>query len=142
MCKAGPQTLLYLFKIECMGVWEQAQADLAKFTSNTTSGPAKTCQFTSPAGDVVSIALVPTKHHLGQNEDGKNVNAKKASICFSEQLLTALSYPVRNSSNEVDLKGHQVKVKDSTGLLCSYMIREWYPDEALGLVTCILGDFE
>ena len=124
-----------------MGLWEQAQKDLAAFTSNTDSGPAKTATFTAPNGSTDTVALVPTKHHLGVNEEGKNVNAKKASVCVSEQLLNVWAYPVRNASNEVSMTGHRVRWMDSNSL-CQYIIREEYPDEALGLIVFILGDFE
>ena len=125
-----------------MGLIEQAVKDLNKFSSNETSGFAVPGSFTAPNGVMATVGCISVKHHYSLNEEGKQVNAKVASFSVSESLLTALSYPVRNSSNEVYLEGHQVKIKDSSGLLCMYVIREWYPDEALGLITCKLGDFE
>jgi hypothetical protein len=36
---------------------------------------------------------------------------------------------------------HLVNVKDSTGNLRNYVIMENFPDETLGMITCILGDY-
>jgi len=125
-----------------MGLMEQAQKDFAKFTSDKTNGFAKSITFTAPnSGPVVVANGIATKHHLGLNEEGKQVNAKKASITITEALLTAQSYPVR-ISGEVNLANHKVSWMDSTGTINEYVIREWYPDETLGEITCILGDFE
>lgn len=125
-----------------MGLTEQAQSDFSRFTSDTVSGFAKAITFTAPnSGPVVIVNGITTKHNFEINEEGKSVNAKKASITVSESLLVAQSYPVRNESNEVNLTGHKVSWKDSNSV-CQYMIREWFPDETLGLITCILGDFE
>lgn len=125
-----------------MGLMEQAQKDFAGFTSDKVNGFAKAVTFTAPnSGPVVVVNCITTKHHLDINEEGKMVNAKKASLTVNESLLVAQSYPVRNSSNEVNLSGHKVSWMDSNSI-CVYVIREWYPDESLGLITCILGDFE
>ncbi len=124
-----------------MGLIEQAQKDFAGFTSDSKSGFAKAITFTSPTGVSVIINGITSKHYFTLDQEGKMVNAKQASISVSEQLLTALSYPVRNNSNEVYLRGHKVSWMDSNSV-CQYVIREWFPDESLGLITCILGDFE
>jgi hypothetical protein len=125
-----------------MGLIEQARADFEAFTSDSVNAFAVPITFSSPTGIIVTVNGIHTKHHLGLSEEGEMVNAKKASLTVSEQLLTAQNYPVRNSQGSVNLAGHQVKVADSTGTLCTYAIREWFPDEALGLITCILGDFQ
>jgi hypothetical protein len=125
-----------------MGLFEMAQRDFAKFSSDTVAGPAKAITFTAPnSGPIIVANGIATKHHNSLNEEGKQVNAKKASITITEALLTAQGYPVR-IKGEVNLTNHKVSWMDSTGTINTYMIREWYPDESLGEITCILGDFE
>jgi hypothetical protein len=56
--------------------------------------------------------------------------------------LTDQNYPVRSSSGIVNLAGHKVTVADSTGASVTYVVREWMPDETIGLILMILGDFK
>lgn len=127
-----------------MGLIAQAKADIEAITSNTDEfGVAMT--LTAPAavgGNVLAIVGLHTKHHIGIDTEGNYVNTKNANATFSEKFLTDASYPVRNSNGEVVLTGHKVSVKDSTGSVKEYVIREWFPDETVGLIRCILGDFE
>ena len=83
-----------------------------------------------------------SKHHIDYDSDGSSINSKNAHICLSEEELVLKAYPVRNSSNEVYLLNHKVLTKDSSGIAKNYVIKEWFPDETLGLIVCILGDYE
>lgn len=125
-----------------MGLLDDIKADLVEITTDTEGFGAE-LTFTDPAGDVTAtIAGLHTKHHISLDETGKPVNSKNAHISFVESVLVAAGYEIRNSSGEVSLSGHKVAVADSTGEEKNYMIREWFPDEKLGLIVCILGDFE
>ena len=83
-----------------------------------------------------------SKHWINFDTDGSSVNSKNAHICLDEDELILGSYPIRNSDNEVSLMNHRVTTKDSTGVEKKYVIKEWFPDETLGLIVCILGDYE
>jgi hypothetical protein len=83
-----------------------------------------------------------SKHWINFDSNGDPVNSKNAHICLDENLLVEQNYPVRNLDNEVFLRGHKVSYKDSSGVLKNYVINEWYPNETLGLIVCILGDYE
>lgn len=83
-----------------------------------------------------------SKHWVSFDTDGNSANSKNAHICLSEDELVLANYPVRNSQNEVHLLNHRVSTTDSSGLVKKYVIKEWYPDETLGLIVCILGDYE
>lgn len=124
-----------------MGLIEQAKTDIEQITGNLNDF-GLVLIFESPTAQTVTINGLHTKHHLGIDTDGRPVNTKNAHISFSEKKLTDLSYNIRNNKGEVSLKNHKVSVKDSTGILKKYIIREWFPDETVGLITCILGDFE
>lgn len=123
-----------------MSFLDQIKADIEQITGDA-DGMTKSLFLQAPTGETATITGLHTKHHLSTDTDGNNVNAKNAHISFSEKYLTDLNYPVRDILGRVTLKGHKVTVSDSTGNNSVYMIREWYPDETIGLIVCILGDF-
>ena len=124
-----------------MGLIDQAKSDIEDITSNT-DGFGVALFFEGPCGEFAEITGLHTKHHLGVDTEGNSVNSKNAHVSFSEKFLTDLNYPVRNLDGEVSMVGHKVRVKDSTGLDKTYVIEENYPDETIGLIVCILGNFE
>ena len=124
-----------------MSLIDRAKTDWQRFTTNSDEfGVSILLQ--NPAETVsLSIVGLATKHRIGIDTDGNLVNTKNAHCSFAEKPLTDASYPVRNSSGEVFLEGHRVSWKDSTGNTKKYVIREWYQDETVGMIVCILGDF-
>lgn len=120
---------------------DQAKADIEQITSNLDEfGIA--ISLTSLTNVTVDVKGLHTKHHISIDTDDNLVNTKNAHIAISEKFLTDAGYPVRNAAGEVSLFNHKVTVKDSTGLNKQYVIREFFPDETIGLIVCILGDFE
>lgn len=98
--------------------------------------------MTPPNSTTSSIVkALAIKHHNSINTDGLPINAKNVHISLVEGDLTALNYTVRNSSGEVSLRNHRVSYADSTGVVKNYIIKETFPDETIGLITCILGDY-
>lgn len=83
-----------------------------------------------------------SKHWINFETDGSASNSKNAHITLDEAELVAKDYPVRNADKEVYLFNHRVSTPDSSGVTKEYVIKEWYPDETLGLIACILGDYE
>jgi hypothetical protein len=124
-----------------MGLIDQAKSDIARFTSNTDEFGVS-ISFTSPASDTATVVGLATKHHLTISTEGTPVNGKNAHISVSESKLIDAGYPVRNGNGEVDLKRHRVSWKDSTGNVRNYVINQWFPDETIGLIVCILGDYK
>lgn len=82
-----------------------------------------------------------TKHWISFDENGNQVNSKNAHICIDEDDLVLKEYEVRNHNDEIDLNRHIVRVPDSTGKTKDFVIVNVFPDETLGLIVCILGDF-
>ena len=121
-----------------MGLMEQAQIDTNFITTNLNDFSTE-FTITSPTAVILNAKGLFIKHHLGVDSDGNMVNSKKATITFAERSMG--SYPLRNLKGQVDLRGHKISVADSTGIVSNYMIREWFPDETIGLIVCILGDF-
>lgn len=124
-----------------MSLIAQAKADIERITANLGEfGVSMT--FTSPLDVEATVTGLHTKHHLGVDTTGNIVNSRNAHISVSEKHLTDADYPVRNASGDVALVGHRVAVKDSTGITKNYVITQCMPDETVGLLLCILGDYE
>lgn len=121
-----------------MGLIDQAKADIQQITSDL-NGFGVSMTLLHPDGSTITIVGLHTKHHTSIDTDGNPINGKNAHIGFSEGLL--VGYNVRNANGEVSLKGHVVTVNDSTETPKSYVIREWFPDETIGYISCILGDY-
>lgn len=122
-----------------MGLIDQARLDIAQITSNQDDFGVE-IKLTAPDSTINIITGLHTKIHLGVSTDGTLVNSRKAHISFSELNLT--NYPLRNSRGEVDLRNHNLEVKDSTGIVKKYTIQQFFPDETIGLITCIVEDYE
>lgn len=120
-----------------MSLLEQIRADIKDIISNEDEfGVSITLVSSTVTKTVVGLH---TKHHLGIDTDGNMVNTKNAHIAISESNLTG--YPVRNAKGEVSMRGHLVLCKDSTGVEKTYKIEQTFPDETVGLIVIILGDY-
>ncbi len=125
-----------------MSLLERAKADIERITSNLNEF-ARVATFYSPTGETATVNILHTKHHLGVDAElQKWVNTKNAHISVSEKFLVDAGYPVRNGNRDVFLQKHKVKVADSTGQEVTYVIEQWFPNETIGLITCILGTYE
>jgi hypothetical protein len=108
----------------------------------TKSGFQEVITLRNPDNSIeVEVNGLASKHWINFDTDGSSVNSKNAHICISEDDLTELNYPVRSLNNEVNLFNHKVIVKDSTKTDKNYIIKETFPDETLGLIVCILSDY-
>lgn len=123
-----------------MSILDRVRSDIKRFVENDNlfAVPVK---ITTPDAQLFEINGIHSKHHLALDTDGSRVNSKNAHLSFHESSLTDLGHSIRNGSGEVNLKNYLVEVKDSTGVLKNYKIREWFPDETTGLIVCILGDY-
>lgn len=81
-----------------------------------------------------------SKHWISFDDVGNQVNSKSVKVFLSEEDLIQNSYPYR-VSEEVYLMDHLVSLPDSSGIVKNYVIKEWYPDETIGIITCILKDY-
>ena len=125
-----------------MGLLEQAQFDIKRITSSQ-SGFTKSVTFISKDNlQTATIFTLFSKVHLWSDTDGNAVNTKKGHISFAESLLTDLGYTTRNATGQCILKDHTVKVNDSTGKQTQHVIKEVFPDETIGLIVCLLSEYE
>ena len=124
-----------------MGLIDQAKSDWQRFSSDPDLFGIS-IDFEAPSLETATIVGLATKHNIGVDTEGNLINTKNAHISVSEKLLTDAGYPVRNTSGEVDLKGHRIDYIDSTGASKKYVIQQSFPDETVGMIVCILEDFE
>lgn len=133
-----------------MGLIAEIQDDIREITSNDAEFGVP-IEFIAPTGETATITGLHTRHHLAIEQKEGNfsqqygtlstrANTINADISFSELLLSDTGYPVR-VSGEVDLKNHKCKARDNSGQLRTYTVMEWFPDETVGLIVCILSDF-
>lgn len=124
-----------------MGLLDSARRLWQTKTSNPEAfGVA--LSFIAPTGETASITGHHTKHHLQVDIGGLPVNGTNIHVTVSEKLLTDLNYPVRNANSEVALYRHRVSAKDSTGTIRHYVVREQYPNETVGVIVLILGEYQ
>ena len=124
-----------------MGLIQQATDDWLRFSSDEDLF-GTSIDFEAPTSEIATVVGIASKHNIGIDTDGNLINTKNAHISVSEKLLTDKGYPVRNPAGEVDIRGHRVDYVDSTGLSKKYKIQQSFPDETIGMIVCILEDFE
>lgn len=128
-----------------MGILDRARNDFKKHITSA-SGAGEDILIETPVGAPVNgsanVRGLAMKHHLSFNTDGQMVNSKNTHITISESDLVELNYPIRNTKSEVSLHLHKVTYTDSSGTDATYLIIQSFPDETLGVITCILGDYE
>lgn len=122
-------------------IFQLAKRDAKRFV--TSGGFEESITLTTPSRDKsFSLTGFATKHWINFDTDGNPVNSKNVHICIDEDLLVLNGYPVRNAKGEISLLGHLVAFVDSSGESKSYVVRENFPDETLGLIVCILNDYK
>lgn len=124
-----------------MGLLDRARADARKILGDL-SGWATVLTFTSPLGEMATINGTFFKRTLPvMAGDGTISNARHIHMTFAEADMVESYYEIRDANGLVHLKDHKVTCTDSTGVAHTYVIREWHPDETLGIIRCMLGDY-
>jgi hypothetical protein len=100
--------------------------------------------ITNPkTGETAQVVGLNTKHWFKVDyETGMIVNTRNAHINISEAELVAAYFSTRNAAGEVNIKGCIIKVADSTGIEKEYIITQAHPDETVGVLVCLLGDYK
>ena len=125
-----------------MGLIDIINKDIKRFTTDLNGYGSEITISTHDGNTVLETVGIHVKHHVNVDSDGNVVNSKNAKVSISEDNFIQANYPYRNSGGEVNLYNHLVSAKDSTGLVKNYVIREFYADEYIGLIVCILGDYD
>jgi hypothetical protein len=119
----------------------KARRDVKKFIKS--GGFQEDISLITPNGLITLFTTgLASKHWINFDSDGVPINSKNAHICLDEDVLTLNNYPYRNNDGDITLNRHKINVKDSSGIIKNYVIKEWFPDETLGLIVCILADYD
>ena len=124
-----------------MKLLDRIKRDAQRFTSNSNEFG---CEVTITTRDGITSATVnaiTTKHHLGVSTDGNMVNALISHFTVSEKLLNDAGFVTRDLNNKVNIKGFRTKTVFDT-VIEEFEIKQVHPDEKLGLILCILGEYK
>ena len=119
---------------------KQIQSDTHNILS--TGGFERLITLTPPSGSAVDVYGLCPVHHVQFDEDGRQINGKNAHITISETSLKDVEYTYLNSSKEVAMQGHLVSFENAVGDEKTYIVRECYYDEMIGLISLILGKYD
>ncbi len=125
-----------------MGILDLVKSDWKSITTNTNDFGVDITLTTPTDSQSIEIVGLATRHHLGINSEGLLVNSRNVHVSFSEQQLIDESYPYLDANNEVNIKKHKVTFNDSRGDSRTYIIKEFFPDETIGVIVCILGAYD
>ena len=119
-------------------IYDEARSDF----KDVINSEGVECTFT-PSGSVDSLNIrgLFASHHNSINTDGVPINAKTTRLTIIEKDLTDHDYVTRNSKGYVSMKDHKVSFIDASGVLQYFIVNEVFPDNTLGVITLILGDY-
>lgn len=117
-----------------MSLHDRARIDTQRITSRLSDFGVN-CEFLNPLAETCVIACLTSVHHTGFTADGERVNTKQATLSVSMDLLEENNYTYRDSNGFVTFKNHKVVVYN-----LPYVVREWFPDETVRIITLILGN--
>lgn len=89
----------------------------------------------------VAIKGLAPVHHLSFDTEGQTVNSKNAHVTVSEQSLNDVSFPCRNAKGEVYLVGVLISFSDSSGVSKTYVVKENFADDTIGVIVLNLGKY-
>ena len=102
--------------------------------------------FTTPPGattiETATVKCLAIKHHTSIDSDGVPVSSQHAHVTVHEESLTDKNYTTRNASGKIDLKNHIIDFADSSGVSRKYIVDDVLPDNTLGCIPLILGNFK
>jgi hypothetical protein len=117
----------------------QAKYDWLRFSNN--GGFQVSMTLTPLIGSALPIVGLATKHNNSVNTDGLPINSKNVHVSLVESYLVSLGLTVRNSAGEINMRNWKISFPDSSGITKNYVIQETMPDETIGVIVCILGDY-
>lgn len=123
---------------------ERARKDVQRFTEGLFS-----VELTVTAKDVNGVVLpdfviqgLATRHRENFSPDtGLPMVGLNAHCSFNEKTINDLGIATRNAKNEIIVKDWLVKWSDAVSEV-KYKIEEPSPDETVGHIRCLLGEYE
>lgn len=125
------------------GLRETAEADLEFILEDKVTGFGWDITVTDPAGTVGN--LVGYSNDIGQQFDpdtGQFVSGRLPTVALRISSLTAAGLAIPEGIPEEPVKPWLVTFDDINGNSFTFKVVDAMPDRTLGLVTCILTDYE
>jgi hypothetical protein len=101
--------------------------------------------LTSPgATETATFKGIGTNNAITFESDGQDVIGHIVHIGFHEEALLDINpaYPIRNADGKVQMDKHRVSFIDHRGVLRNYIVKNWYPDETVGMIMCDCNEYE
>lgn len=125
-----------------MSLQNRAKQDMQRFTADDSGFFAVSCVVKTPDElQTIAVKGLHTRHWMGVDPDGVAVHTVIASLGVSEQQFIDGNFVIRDANDEVDLKGYLIDAPDANGVVKKYVLREVFPDESIGLLILILGEY-
>lgn len=123
-----------------MSIINLARRDAQFFTGNGRDFATEITIVKSASEYVVNGTA--KKHHTAFDEMGNVVNTASASCTISDTALRAagINLWVDGEVAKKETDNLRVKFADAKGDTYTYKVKEFYPDEHLGLIVFILGN--
>lgn len=122
-----------------MNITEQARKDFETFLTDSDNGFAENITIKAKDMTTLNLSAYCTGHRNGFDTEGNPINVQQVSITLSERVLSSNSYPYLNADNQCDLDGHNVIIPSAVGSPVEYRIEQWYHDQEIGAIVCMLG---
>jgi len=80
-------------------------------------------------------------HHLAFDTEGQTVNTRTAHVTISEQACIDVDFDIRNDKGTVYMRDVLISFADCTGVIKTYMVKENFADDTLGVIVLMLGKY-
>ncbi|MGB0881420.1 MAG: hypothetical protein ACPGSO_00595 [Vicingaceae bacterium] len=125
-----------------MSLVDRAREDARQIITNGNDWGVELTLITPDGSTSLTLNGLHTKHSIDVDSEGNIIKGRNAHVNIVESVLDENLYPYKSVDGEIILYNHRVVVSDATKDNVEYVINEFIPDEFLGVIVCILGDFE
>lgn len=125
-----------------MSLEQRARKDMQRITGNTNDFAVPCVVKTPDEASTIDVSGLHTRHWMSFDPDGVAVHTVTASLAVAEQQFIDGGFDVRDANGEVNLKGYLIDAPDSNEVIQHYVLREVFPDENLGLLILIFGEYK
>jgi hypothetical protein len=123
-----------------MNLFERVKLDIKAITTNVNEFSTEVT-FTAPNGDTATVNAQYSDHSNSYDSEGMPITGKFTHVTISEDVLTELNYPTRNSAGLINMLNHTMAINYADGSVRNYIVSETRPDYTINLILLILSDY-
>ena len=100
--------------------------------------------FIAPSSERASVSGTGVDNRITFETDGQDAIGRLVHSAITEEAILTVTpdYPTRDDDNRLDFTDHLIFFAGANGVLNRYKVRNWYPDDATGVITFDLEDYE